>query len=435
MIVLAAAAMMAASCDPATKSEVASLTISMEMDGSAYAQADKKVSITDINTSATFDGITDAQGKVLFKLLPGIYEANVSFQIQEENKTVLVNGLKSGITLAAGDKQEVSLKLVKSERKPIIIKEVYSGGCMADNGSTRIDNDSYIILYNNSDTAVDISNYNFAFCGLNSFGSEMDDFKENGELTFEKDGGIPAFQGIWSFKSPVTIEPYSQLVVAVYAAIDHSATYSNSVNLSNPSYYAMYDPEMGWNHEIRYFSPAEAIPANQYLAATDIQNMAIAWMLSISSPALFIFEMADAGNYIKNPDNQDSRNFCKAATIPFENVIDGVDIFGTEYPEDNQKRFTAQIDGGKVMFTSSLGHSVYRNVDKVATEAIAENAGKLVYNYAGGTSDAGVPYGSTDPSGIDAEKSIANGAKIVYMETNNSTNDFHERLFASLTGK
>ena len=94
MIVLAAAAMMAAACDPATKSEVASLTISMEMDGSAYAQADKKVSITDINTSATFDGITDAQGKVLFKLLPGIYEANVSFQIQEENKTVLVNGLK-----------------------------------------------------------------------------------------------------------------------------------------------------------------------------------------------------------------------------------------------------------------------------------------------------------------------------------------------------
>ena len=87
------------------------------------------------------------------------------------------------------------------------------------------------------------------------------------------------------------------------------------------------------------------------------------------------------------------------------------------------------------MLTNALGHSVYRNVDKAATEAIAENAGKLVYNYTGGTGDAGVPYGGTDPSGIDAEKSIANGAKIVYMETNNSTNDFHERLFASLTGK
>ena len=87
------------------------------------------------------------------------------------------------------------------------------------------------------------------------------------------------------------------------------------------------------------------------------------------------------------------------------------------------------------MHTCKLGHTLYRNVDKEATEAIAENAGKLVYNYAGGTSDAGVPYGSTDPSGIDAEKSIANGAKIIYKDTNNSSYDFHERMFASLTGK
>jgi hypothetical protein len=53
----------------------------------------------------------------------------------------------------------------------------------------------------------------------------------------------------------------------------------------------------------------------------------------------------------------------------------------------------------------------------------------------GGTKDYDVTGGTTDPSGIDAEKSMANGAKIVYMDTNNSTNDFHERNFASLTGR
>jgi hypothetical protein len=39
---------------------------------------------------------------------------------------------------------------------------------------------------------------------------------------------------------------------------------------------------------------------------------------------------------------------------------------------------------------------------------------------------------STDPSGIDAEASIQKGAHIIYQNTNNATNDFHERQLCSL---
>ena len=39
---------------------------------------------------------------------------------------------------------------------------------------------------------------------------------------------------------------------------------------------------------------------------------------------------------------------------------------------------------------------------------------------------------STDPSGIDAEASIRNGAHIIFKDTNNSTVDFHERQQCSL---
>ena len=74
------------------------------------------------------------------------------------------------------------------------------------------------------------------------------------------------------------------------------------------------------------------------------------------------------------------------------------------------------------------GDSVYRNVDKEATEALAENEGKLVYDYSLGVGT------STDPSGINAEASIKNGAHIIYKDTNNSTNDFHERQKCSLRG-
>jgi hypothetical protein len=86
-----------------------------------------------------------------------------------------------------------------------------------------------------------------------------------------------------------------------------------------------------------------------------------------------------------------------------------------------------------VVLTNQLGHSIYRNVNKEATEAIPENKGKLVYNYSMGTSD--LEEGSTDPSGIDAEASIKMGARIVYMDTNNSGNDFHQRKEASLRSR
>ena len=103
------------------------------------------------------------------------------------------------------------------------------------------------------------------------------------------------------------------------------------------------------------------------------------------------------------------------------------------WTKDNEStshvRFPADINSNYVSITTKLGYSIYRNVDKGATEALEENAGKLVYGYTGGTDDI---EGSTDPSGIDAEASIANGAHIVYSETNDSKKDFHQRKVASL---
>ncbi len=112
--------------------------------------------------------------------------------------------------------------------------------------------------------------------------------------------------------------------------------------------------------------------------------------------------------------------------IPNEWIVDAIEVYSSAYPNTCVKRLTADIDAGFVWMTNYLGHSLYRNIDKEATEALPENEGKLVYEYALGV-DA-----STDPSGIDAEASIRNGAHIVYQDTNNSSNDFHERQKCSL---
>ena len=111
--------------------------------------------------------------------------------------------------------------------------------------------------------------------------------------------------------------------------------------------------------------------------------------------------------------------------VPVEWVVDGIEVFA-KGNANNKKRLLPTIDAGYVEMTPQLGYTLYRNVDKEATEALKENEGKLVYNYSLGVED------STDPSGIDAEASLKNGARIIYKDTNNSTVDFHLRSKSSL---
>jgi hypothetical protein len=152
-----------------------------------------------------------------------------------------------------------------------------------------------------------------------------------------------------------------------------------------------------------------------------------AWVLSAVCPAFFIFTPKDAplASFATDPrfNEPTAPNFSKK--LPVDWVVDGIEVFRFgDY--DNFKRLTADVDAGYIVMESGQGYTLYRNVDKAATEALEENTGKIVYNYSGGTT------GSTDPSGIDAEASLKNGAHIVYKDTNNSTYDFHQRGRASL---
>ena len=109
----------------------------------------------------------------------------------------------------------------------------------------------------------------------------------------------------------------------------------------------------------------------------------------------------------------------------------------TDCSKNYNKRFPDVVDRGFVVCTDrDAEFSYYRNVDKEATEALEENKGKLVYNYHYGTLDVfnagNTDRGSTDPSGIDAQASIKNGAHIIYLDTDNSSNDFHQRSQATL---
>jgi hypothetical protein len=313
----------------------------------------------------------------------------------------------------------------------LVIKELYVGGCQRNDGSGSFANDKYVILYNNSDQAANLENVVLGMVlPYNSQASNSDYVA--GKLFYEAEGWIPAGTGIWTFRQAVTLEAGKQIVIALTNAIDNTTTYSNSVNFSNANYYCTYDIEQYPN--VSYYpNPVSTIPTTHYLKAYHY-GTGNAWPLSNTSPAFFIFTTegspaafaADAGrtNLYNNSATQVRKK------VPVEWVVDAVEVYA-KGNANNQKRLTANVDAGYVELTSAQGYTLYRNVDKAATEAITGNTGKIVYNYSLGT--AGSPAnGTTDPSGIDAEASIKAGARIIYKDSNNSSNDFHQRARASL---
>jgi hypothetical protein len=222
-------------------------------------------------------------------------------------------------------------------------------------------------------------------------------------------------------------------VIAVFGAIDHTATVSASVNLANAEYYWMANTDIP-GYTMPKYVVSDVIPASHYMSGYQI-NLGNAWVLSNTSPGLFIGKMdaASLKALCTNTDAFDETagtgNISWAAKFPKANVVGAIEVFGAATLDAGHYRFPSDINTGYAKLTNQKGYSLYRNVDKEATEALPENAGKLVYNYALGTQDVD---GSTDPSGIDAEASIAAGAHIVYLQTNDSGKDFHQRKLASL---
>ena len=323
--------------------------------------------------------------------------------------------------------EDVQPTLPDKNADQIIIKEIYNGGCPKDEGSDFFQMDKCIVLYNNCPQQAVVNNLCFAFAAPYNSNAKNDNYGTDGSLVYETEGFTPALNGIWYYPGSLVIEPWAQVVVNVCGAIDNTQTYSQSVNYANADYYCMYDPESGYSQTSYYPTPADVIPVSHYLKAVKY-GQGTAWPFSVTSPAVFIFQPQSVApvEFGTNPDNlwysvgvaQTPVYAC--VKVPNDWIIDGVEVFNAAAKEDNLKRLTADIDVGYVYLTNKLGHSLYRNVDKEETEALSENAGKLVYGYA------------DDPSLIDAEASLSKGAHIVYSDWNNSSSDFHERAKCSL---
>jgi hypothetical protein len=390
------------------------------------------VTLFNRSTSATYTAATNTSGEASFKVSTGIYDVSAT-EKRSVNGRAYNLGKQSILTVGNNwvSTTPFDLVLTFSPEGQIIIKELYTGGCQKDDGSGKFQFDSYVVLYNNSEIELSLENTALGMAmPYNSTSSN--NYYKDGKLSYEAEGWIPAGAAIWYFKNPVSIPAGKQVVIALKNAVDNTKTYSNSINFANPEYYCTYDISGQYTNTTYYPSPASVIPTSNYLLAS-IYGAGNAWPLSAISPAFFIFntEGTTPAAFANDAANKDiySSSSLVSLKVQVEWVLDGVEVKG-QGVSGGIKRLTSNVDAGYVTMINGFGYSIYRNVNKEATEAIESNSGKLVYNYALGTTDQ--EDGTTDISGIDAEASIRNGARIVYKDTNNSTNDFHQRSRASL---
>jgi hypothetical protein len=401
-----------------------------------------RVTLRNTITGTIDETTTDADGLASFTAIAGVYEATGAEERTDEVYRYLLNGLKGDITITAdwsGDEIVLPLTLT-TIAKPVegdysalgklIIKELYIGGCQKDDGSGSFQRDPYMIIYNNSSQPATIEN--LAFGALFPHNAHAtNNFLVDGVLTYADLGWLPSAYGAWYIPNADTLAPGEQRIIAMNGALDHTQTYRNSVNLANPAYYVAYHPESGYTNTTYHPAPSELIPTSHYLRAIRLPNVtANAWTFSVNSPAFLLFAPASGTSLVDfaaNPDNlvlHGASASQVAIKVPVDWVVDGVEVYA-KGEAASKKRLTPAVDVGYIDYTNAQGYTVYRNVDKVATEAILSNAGKLVYGYSLGVE-------ATDPSGIDAEASLKNGAHIIYKDSNNTTNDFHMRSRASL---
>lgn len=340
---------------------------------------------------------TDAEGRAEFRLANGIYRVSIQ---DRATATAMFNGVVDRVQIIDGDR-ELPLPLTFAKNSAIVFKEIYCGGCSKAPEQGTFNYDQYIILHNNSAQTVYLDGLCFGAADPYNSSSGTNVWVEKDPVTGETifPGYVPVIQAIWQFGGNGTdfpLEPGADAVISITGAVNHAAQYPQSVNLNKADYFVLYDQTLFPNPSY-HPAPGDQIQQSHILRVAIKLGRANAYTFSFSSPASVIFRpvdttleafLSDSKNVVQKPGS--ASDMC--VLIPEGWIIDGAEIFTT--PSDPVKRLSPEVDAGfAVLSEMKKGHTIHRLRDE---EASAE-------------------------AGYE-----------IYIDTNNSSNDFYERETQSL---
>jgi len=379
-------------------SSTISVTVTMP-EGYDYSTEGLPVYFSDPSSGLVFCDTTNTLGVATVRVPHGAYIASTETKHSAAGGIVYIfNGTSEKVRVAPSDPKSTSttLTLTVSKAGQIVIKEFYYGGCTNPSTGKSYSNDKYFILYNNSDEVAYLDSlcvgvvepYNAPTNGKPS------NWVKTG--TTELRDSVPVVNLGWMFPGTGTshpMQPGEELVISLNA-IDHTTTCPTSVNLGIAGYWAAYNLLLTKGQS----TPNAGVNVMDCFWKNGSSSM---WVISQLSPALVIYSLGGktttqfvADTYTWNPGNVSTRTM-DCLMVDKNLILDGVECFRST---TDSKRLRPEIDNGYIMIDGAgQGQSVHRKVDATATAAA--------------------------------------GGRIVYMDTNNSSNDFEKRTTASLVGK
>lgn len=367
------------------------------------SKAGAEITITNPSNGAIYNLTSDAKGKASVDLQYGFYRLSASAKglpisgaIPIFNRSIdqvrLTDTLKGDLNL--------SVDLALSFAGQLVFKELYYSGCVGPDNKT-FSYDKYVIIYNNSDEVAYLDSVCFATPDPYNAPTSQTPWSyiaANGQRVISDT--IPIIEAVWQFPGTGRshpLQPGEQAVVAINAALDHTILRPNSVNLNVPGYWVTYNQR--YTNASYHPSPGPNL-VNHWLDLLWKQGTSTAFVLSTTSPAVVMFRIPVSGAqaYVNNPANRKRKPGTSIANeyvmIPSSWILDGVECFDTD---TKFKRLPGSVDSGYALLNDgnrNIGKTLHRKIDVAATQKA--------------------------------------GGRTVYMDTNNSFNDFEVRASQSI---
>ena len=326
------------------------------------------VYIDNVHNGSRFEATTGTDGMVEFSLPNGLYSVSASHTFYDE----LYSGAEDRVRIADADRT-VSMALSKVKTGDILIKEIYCGGCKKTPEEGNYQSDKYIILHNNISETVYLDRLCFGMTDpYNATGNNVWIKKDPATGATIFPSFVPLVEAVWQIGGDGDDFPLASgedAVLVINGAVDHSQQYPLSVNLNHPEYFVCYNTTLFPNtayHPV----PGDKIRQERILDVVIKIGQSNAFPLSISSPAPVIFrpEGITIQEYVSKTDNvisiPGSSNSRRAVSIPYDWVLDAVEVFDAR-SSNNVKRFPPAIDGGYVYQSDTyIGHTLMRKVNE-----------------------------------------------------------------------